>query len=96
MTERLELQHLADLSDDEVAVKSRLAYVPDLSDLMVGDTPDRARLTALAGETALAAGRYQWLTTNATKMRNLAARLSDHADHETEQNPPKNAHRASS
>lgn len=52
-----------------------LASVPNFTELMVGDMLDRARLATLAGETALASGNYEWLKTNASRMRNLAARL---------------------
>jgi hypothetical protein len=52
-----------------------LASVPSLTGLMVGDVLDRARLAALAGETALAAGNHEWLKKSATRMRKLAAKL---------------------
>jgi hypothetical protein len=60
-----------------------LASVPSLTDLMLGDVPDRARLAALAGETALAAGNHEWLRKSATRMRNLAAKLPVGADNDT-------------
>ncbi|KYH43992.1 hypothetical protein AZH51_04395 [Branchiibius sp. NY16-3462-2] len=50
-----------------------LASVPNLADLLVGDVLDRARLGALAAETALAGGDYEWLKKNATRLRNIAA-----------------------
>ncbi len=53
-----------------------LGSAPMLVDLMVGDTLDRARLAALAGETALAAGDNQWLKRNSVRMRNLAEKLA--------------------
>lgn len=62
----------------EIAVRlyaNPLAATPNLVDLMVGDTVDRARLAALAGETALATGDNLWLKKNAVRTRNLADRL---------------------
>lgn len=52
-----------------------LATVPDLKDLLIGETLDRARLVALAGETALASGNREWPRKNATKIRNLAKEI---------------------
>lgn len=60
-----------------------LAFVPSLTDIMVGDVPDRARLAALAGETALAAGNHEWLKKSATRIDNLAAKLPAAADNDT-------------
>ena len=60
-----------------------LAFVPSLADLMVGDVLDRARLAALAGETALASGNHEWLRKSATRMRNLAANLPAVAHNDT-------------
>lgn len=52
-----------------------LASVPCLTDLLTGDPLDRARLAALAGETALAAGDHQWLKMSAVLLQGLAADL---------------------
>jgi hypothetical protein len=59
-----------------------LASVPGLSALLVGDASDRARLAALAGETALAAGNQEWLAKSATRIRKLAEKLPEHSDQE--------------
>lgn len=53
-----------------------LASVPSLDGFMVGDVLDRARLAALAGETALAGSNYEWLKTSATELESLAADLT--------------------
>lgn len=60
-----------------------LASVPHFAELMVGETADRARLAALAGETALAAGRREWLKESATSMANLAAELPAGTQYDT-------------
>lgn len=60
-----------------------LASLPSLTDLMIGDILDRARLAALAGETALAAGNHEWLKKSATQMRNLATKLPAVAHNDT-------------
>ena len=60
-----------------------LASVPDFAKLMVGETTDRARLAALAGETALAAGRREWLKESATSMADLAAELPPGTQYDT-------------
>ena len=60
-----------------------LASVPDLADIMIGDIPDRARLAALAGETALAAGNHEWMKKSAVRIRSLAAKLPAVADNDT-------------
>lgn len=52
-----------------------LGTLPNLTDLMIGDVLDHARMVALAGETALAAGNYAWLKKGATRIGNLAAKL---------------------
>ncbi len=49
-----------------------LASVPYLTDLLTGDPLDRARLAALAGETALAAGNHEWLKAGAGLLQGLA------------------------
>lgn len=60
-----------------------LASVPSLAELMIGDILDRARLAALAGETALAAGDNHWLKKSAVRMRNLAVKVPVSAENET-------------
>ena len=60
-----------------------LASLPSLTDLLIGDVLDRARLAVLAGETALAAGNHEWLKKNATRMNNLAAKLPTAAQNDT-------------
>lgn len=60
-----------------------LAFVPALADLSLGDVPDRARMAALAGETALAAGNQEWLKKSAIRMRNLADKLPVAPDNDT-------------
>lgn len=59
-----------------------LAFVPDLADLLIGDSLDRARLALLAGETALAAGDNAWLKRNSRRMRNLVGKLPAGAQNE--------------
>lgn len=49
-----------------------LGVPPELDQLRVGETHDRARLAALAGETALAAGDSAWLKRHSTRVRALA------------------------
>lgn len=60
-----------------------LAAVPPLPDLLLGEAEDRARLGALAGETALAAGNHDWLKKSAVRMRNLAAKLAEGPERDT-------------
>ncbi|WP_419703008.1 hypothetical protein [Promicromonospora sp. NFX87] len=68
---------------DHQAVADRAVYLyanplgvlPNLTDLLIGDVLDRARMVALAGETALAAGNYAWLKKGATRIGNVAAKL---------------------
>lgn len=60
-----------------------LASVPSFTELLIGDGLDRARLVALAGETALGAGNHRWLESNATQIDNLAAKLPADAENDT-------------
>lgn len=60
-----------------------LASVPSLTDFLVGDVLDRARLAALAGETALAVSNYEWLKKSAIRIRNLADKPPAAAQNDT-------------
>jgi hypothetical protein len=60
-----------------------LAALPGLAELKLGETTDHARLAALAGETALAAGNHAWLKSNSIRMRNIASALPQAPEHDT-------------
>lgn len=59
-----------------------LGSAPTMQEIQVGEPVDRARLAALAGETALASNDKDWLKCNSTKLRNLAGKLPVHGPHE--------------
>lgn len=52
-----------------------LAYVPELRDLLKGELGDKARLAALAGETALADGNQEWLKRHAGRLLQISRQL---------------------
>ncbi|KRA30030.1 MULTISPECIES: hypothetical protein [unclassified Nocardioides] len=57
-----------------------VAYVPPFEQLMIGETADRARLAALAGEIALADGNLAWLAGNSAKLRRLGLKIDREPD----------------
>lgn len=72
-------QHMA-VADAAIDLyENPLAYVPDLDKLLLGEAGDRARIAALAGETALADGNHDWLAKHASQLEDLSKRPPDNS-----------------